>query len=248
MHFWKLAITTCGIVSAFLIAPAFAGTVRADYADDSLYTALGNDPKYQSVGSILWPQSNGTLSNAASGVLISPKWVLTAGHVVDTFTTDNTTRTFNIGGTQYFNGTNYTAVQHFAQPAWNGNVAAGNDIGLMLLGTPVVGITPASRYYSGGELGLTGTSVGFGEGGTGTSGNIAGSYGTKRAEQNVIDVFGPTVASTSFNSNILASDFDKPTNDNKNGFGSAAALPLEGSIAPGDSGGGTFVDDASGTR
>jgi len=156
MHFWKLAITTCGIVSAFLIAPAFAGTVRADYADDSLYTALGNDPKYQSVGSILWPQSNGTLSNAASGVLISPKWVLTAGHVVDTFTTDNTTRTFNIGGTQYFNGTNYTAVQHFAQPAWNGNVAAGNDIGLMLLGTPVVGITAASRYFSGGELGLTG--------------------------------------------------------------------------------------------
>ncbi|HMB96507.1 MAG TPA: trypsin-like serine protease [Tepidisphaeraceae bacterium] len=247
MRLSRIAAAVCGLLPFFATAPISASTTRTDVSD-SLYTALGNDPKYASVGAVLWPVlSSPTLSNAASGVLISPKWVLTAGHVADTFTTDNTTRTFIVGGTTFANGTSYTVIQHFANPAWNGTVAAGNDIGLMLLNTPVGGITPASRYFSGGELHAVGTSVGFGETGTGTSGEVDGSYGTKRAVQNNIDVFGPVFSNQTFSSNILASDFDAPFNDGRNGFGTADALPLEGSIAPGDSGGGTFIDTASGT-
>src|SRR5262249_11508910 len=52
------------------------------------YIALGNDPKYAAVGAVLFPDL------FASGIVISPKWVLTAAHV----TQDTGTVLFNVGG------------------------------------------------------------------------------------------------------------------------------------------------------
>src|SRR5438874_1232374 len=97
-----------GLISAaILCAPTYGITRRADRAD-SLYTALGNNTKYQSVGYVIGP------GFSASGVLISPKWVLTAAHVVDT----TGTRSITLGGSTY------NDAEHFAYPTWTGDLNA----------------------------------------------------------------------------------------------------------------------------
>ena len=94
-------------------APALAITIRDDRTDIQ-YQNLAADPKYRTVGSMTWP------GFACSAVVISPKWVLSAAHCVDTAAT----RTF------FLNGSTYTEAQHFAHSSWNGNPGGGNDIGL----------------------------------------------------------------------------------------------------------------------
>ena len=56
-----------------------AGTIRDDVAD-SFYTSLAQQSVYDSVGFLTW--SIGSSGYIASGTLIAPDWVLTAGHVV----------------------------------------------------------------------------------------------------------------------------------------------------------------------
>src|SRR4051794_25529176 len=100
LRFW-----TCLAAVGSTAAPALAITIRDD-RPDSQYLALAGDAKYKSVGRITWP---GFL---ASGVVISPKWVLTAAHVVDSADSH----------TFFVNGVNYNEVQHFAHPSWTANV------------------------------------------------------------------------------------------------------------------------------
>jgi hypothetical protein len=88
-------------------------------------------------------------------------------------------------------------------------------------------------------MGQVGTLVGYGETGTGLTGQISGTFGTMLAANNMID--------GSYNSQVLGVDFDSPTNPNDSTFGSSTPLPLEGLAAAGDSGGGVFITIGSNT-
>lgn len=227
---------------------SFGGTIRHDTLD-SFYTNLAADSRYQSVGKFLY--SVGASGYLASGVLISPQWVLTAAHV----TAGNN---YNGGGISsmtftLYNGSSpsqYAASNWYTHPGWgasSGNLLAGYDIALVRLSTPVTGFTPATLAPSS-EYVEEGTIVGFGTTGTGLTGStLAG--GTKRAGNNMVDAQGDGVT---MSPNVLLVDFDEPGNTSASTLGNFylggnTPLPLEYLSAPGDSGGGLFVTRESET-
>jgi hypothetical protein len=219
------------LVVAWFFACAFsvdAGTIRSDRSD-TLYQNLAASVGYAGVGQFIGTTS--TYGFAASGTLIAPDWILTAAHVVD----DATSLTFNI------DGNSYSAAQWAYHSKWNGDLAAGYDIALVKLNS-APGIAPATRYTGSSEVGAVGTSVGYGKTGTGLTGATTFD-GLKRAGQNRIDQYYSTRSNR-----ILVSDFDNPTNSNDSFYGSSTPLDLEYLIAPGDSGGGLFVDFGSGPQ
>ena len=225
MRTWRTLLAAAIFVACTvaLIAPA-QGITRRDDRADSLYLSLGASSAYASVGLVAF--STPTANYLASGTLISPDWVLTAAHVVD----QTTSLTFTI------NGTDYAASNWIAHPGWDPNdLLNGYDLGLVHLSSSVSGVTPAVRYTGSKEKTAVGTMVGYGMTGTGKTG--AKVYdGNKRGAQNTIDmIYGP-------NSNLLLLDFDNPKNPRDSSMGSAKPLDLEGIIAPGDSGGGLFIN------
>lgn len=214
-----LSVLFCGVW-------AHAGVVRDDRAD-SLYQSLAASSAYAGVGQFVGTTSSYGFS--ASGTLIASDWVLTAAHVVD----QATSLTFKIGGNSY------AASQWAYYSKWTGDLAAGYDIALVKLSSSP-GIAPATRYTGSNEIGAVGTAVGYGKTGTGLTGAVTFD-GLKRAGQNVLDRYY-----SSRNNNILMSDFDSPSNPSESSFGSSTPINLEYLIAPGDSGGGLFIDSGSG--
>ncbi len=214
----------CIIILLCCCSETQAGTIRHDVSD-SAYLSLAAESQFDSVG-----QFSGTTSSfsfLASGVLIANDWVLTAGHVVDSATS----LMFSIGGVDY------TGDSWISHPGWTGDLLAGFDIGLVHLSSVVAGIDPATRYTGSQERSSVGTSVGFGLTGTGLTG-ITTADGLKRAGTNRIEA--------QIGNGILLSDFDnpaKPPVKSDNVFSSPKPTALEFLIAPGDSGGGLFLDD-----
>ncbi|MBN1910746.1 MAG: cadherin-like domain-containing protein [Pirellulales bacterium] len=193
-----------------------AGTIRHD-RDEALYLALADDPAYAAAGQIC------TGSLLGSGVLISPTWVLTAGHMA------TAQASFRLGDETY-NAVASTIVKY-----------PGEDVGLFQLDRPVTDVAPAKLYLPefGSELGREAVTVGFGRSGTGLTGETTYS-GTKRAGQNTIDMLGSVWG---WSENLLLVDFDRPDDDGAgNRMGSPEPLDLEYCMAHGDSGGGLFVD------
>jgi hypothetical protein len=220
-----------------------AGTIRHD-VPDAQYTTLAADPKYAPVGRLSWNTSAGAF--AGSGTLLSSTWLLTAAHCVDDATLSNLK--FQV------NGQTYTAEEWLPHSSWTGDLKRGYDIALVRLSAPVTNVVPAARFTGLTEVGLVGTSVGFGRSGTGLTGDTIAS-GTKRAGQNLLDALGSQLVTTGSQANrysdrIVLGDFDHPTDSsyNRTFSASGAALPLEYMIAGGDSGGGLFVDVAGHAR
>lgn len=177
---------------------------------------------YPSVGKV-----TGSLYNG-SGVLISDRWVLTAGHI----------SLYKKGGTFAIGGSNYTIDSVITHPQMSGS---SYDLGLLYLSTSVTTTAAATmiRFASPADiLGKEATWVGHGFTGTGLTGAI--SPIEFRAFTNIIDVIGShpdyQLPATSF-----VSDFDKPDGSTNAPTSSPTATRLEGSVASGDSGGGVFV-------
>jgi hypothetical protein len=220
---WTIAILF--VLAAGIVDSASAIVVRDEH-DDMLYRSLGSSSPYESVG-----RFSGTTAKSgflASGTLIAPEWVLTAAHVVDSAKT----LTFTIGGHSY------QVDRTITYPGWNGNLWSGCDLGLVHLAKPVENIRPAQLYTGSAELNQADTVVGFGQTGTGSVGGTKAD-GVKRGAQNVITQIE--------NRRLLVADFDNPMPVGAVSLGYAQSLPLEGMIAPGDSGGGLFITTSTGT-
>ena len=248
----------CGSISAGLICVLLghmdfgrAGVIRNDVAD-SFYTNLAAQSVYDSVGFLTW--SEGTSGYIASGTLISPEWVLTAGHVVGG--TNNSGAGISemiFGLSSSYDGMGVSALEWIPYTGWSssgGNLWNGVDLGLVRLSQPITSVSPAQIDFRTSLVGLLGTNVGYGRSGVGTGG-MTTDAGTKRAGQNMIDARGGMVTTmgsgTLLNLNgisptVLFQDFDHPTNLVASSMGSTIPVAQEYLIGSGDSGGGLFID------
>ena len=254
----------CGSISAGVacvllgfLAAGRAGVIRDD-VNDSIYTSLAAQSVYDSVGFLRW--NEGASGYIASGTLISPEWVLTAGHVVggtNNYGAGVSGMFFGLGSV--YSATGIAATEWIPYAGWsssNGDVWAGVDLGLVRLSQPITSVTPALLDFSTPLLGLLGTNVGYGRSGIG-SGGMSTPAGTKRAGQNMIDARGGMVTTMGsgtlldldgISPTVLFQDFDHPTDPVASLMGSVTPVAQEYLIASGDSGGGLFIDVGGATK
>ena len=222
-----------GLIACAGVAAPAGAVVIADGTPDSSYTALGNSFAYSSVGQIYGTSASGAF--AASGVMIAPDWVLTAGHV----TAEATSLKFftDAGGTNFSRAGAVAADAWYTNPGWTGNPTSGADIALIHLSADpsciAAGSCQTAAIYTGAsELNKIATMVGYGKTGTGSTGATTFD-GLKRAGHNKIDyAYGA-------HRDMLLADFDSGSSAN-NATGSRKPVSMESIIAPGDSGGGLF--------
>ncbi|MEO7097716.1 MAG: trypsin-like serine protease [Luteolibacter sp.] len=177
---------------------------------------------YPMVGKVSGSGLNG------SGVLISNRWVLTAGHVAD----------FKTGGTFNVDGVNYLIQSYFTHPS-HGIFSTTYDVGLLYLSTAVPGIEAAallSPAAYGSLLGREATWVGNGL--TGVGSDDTRGTNEMRAFTNVIDGVTPFAG---LPAPSFFSDFDNPDGTGNSLDSDATPTRLEGNVTPGDSGGGVFI-------
>jgi len=234
MAFRRLVALGAALAAIVIATPSQAIVIRDDIPD-VYYTTLGNAAAFNSVGQIYGSSASGVF--AASGVLIAPDWVLTAGHV----TADATALTFYMdsGGDwdSFATRSGIGADSWSTHPGWGGIPIFGTDLGLIHLSSSVAcggtltidGGCAAERYRGTSDASRVGYLAGYGSTGIGSTGETAFD-GLKRGAINAVDTATSALLLADFDSG-LASD---------NVIGSQYPGILEGLTAPGDSGGGLF--------
>lgn len=165
-----------------------------------------------------------------SGVLIGEQYVITAAHVAGSSNPGD--YSFTIGGLTY----GVSAVTVYS--GWS--ALGGNDLAILQLSTSVTNVTPAPLYTGNDELGKTVWVAGYGQPGNGTDG-INGARGTLRAATNIIDAY--SYGSYTSGNNLFFDFDDGNINNYYNRTGSQTMTTYEGMVAPGDSGGGVFIEE-----
>ena len=220
------AFFLCLVLTAALMGSSLGITVR-DNVSDAQSQSLGNSISVSAVGKLTRP------GDTVSGVLIDPRFVLTAAHVTGGAAPN--AFTFSIGTSTY------QSVRYVVHPTYNGASEDGDDLAIIELDRAVADVTPALLYSGTSEATVQATITGFGLGGNGTSGGTL-PLGIKRAATNTID----GTSYLTFTSNrLLFFDFDAPApplpgNPAENKIGSFSPTSFEGMFAVGDSGGGVF--------
>lgn len=215
---------------------ATAGIIRADVSDEA-YLSLASHTEFDPVGRF-WERitiDGQEFEWFASGVLILPDWVLTAGHV------PNASGSTNVGF-QLNDGEIIGFEQIVSHPV--------EDLALVQLSEPAVDVAPARLYHERNEIGRIGTIVGYGDFGTTATPPApeASNRGPRRAGLNTIDGILsdypnlPGSPWTRVRDEILVADLDYPGEPEKNLTGEELPLSLEYNVQSGDSGGGFFLE------
>ncbi len=207
-----------------------------------------------------------------TGTLISPNWILTAGH--NFFSSDEQTNPAPVSGIIVNIGNDPNNPQQIINvkrlvfhPSWlvdDNLFASGNDLCLVELETSITNITPAPLFTSANEaIGSTVWYSGFGDYSE-TAGQNPDNFSKKHAIENVLDrkISGITSVANNitYSGGLLAFDFDSPDGNSNTlgdttvnqdeqllGSGTSNASPktYEGATVQGDSGGPLFVKDGS---
>ena len=212
------ALVLFGLLS--LTNTASAIIVGGTSANNAIYAASG----YTGVGF-----SVASVGSCSGSLLSTGMHFLTAAHCI-LGATGNATINFSNGTSSF----SYTSVSMIAHPDFSSSsYFGGADLAIVTLGQIVdASISRYSLYSATGELGQTGTIVGYGREGIGTSGGDSGTFGTRRQGQNQID--------TLIGGNILYYDFDNGLAAQSTSGGLGLGVN-EVSIYRGDSGGPTFI-------
>jgi secreted trypsin-like serine protease len=213
----------CTLLIASL-APLASGIVIRDDVPDSEYQALAAQSQFAAAGRMIFNTGSGNFFGG-SATLIAPGWVLTAAHVADN--QPASAWRFDLGSS----ASRVSVAEVFIHPDWGGDdqIVNGSDFALMRLASPITSVTPASISRRPSPApGTDIVHVGFGGTGTGTTGFTSSSPVVKRAATNVLE------ATDFFTPFFHYCDFDNPAN--------GGATPLEGQLAPGDSGGPIFAN------
>jgi hypothetical protein len=229
---------------------SFSGIIRHDVSEQD-YLEMASQPQFDCSGRIIQLSD----SSGGSGVLISPRHVLTAAHIF--IDSDEKADTVFVDGKKVvsyqhnnqrtalasdfvvkFGNNEYQGKAIYLHPEYS-STGSKYDIAIIELEKEVKAIEPVKRNRSYDELHSKFVGVGFGASGIANKPQTVKSHAKKIAGQNVVDSIGGYLVDK--RPAMMFYDFDHPTNTECcNKMGSPIPEPLEYISTGGDSGCGIF--------
>lgn len=228
------------IVVGLLVAGSTAQAMMAGVLPDSpaaRVDANTTSSMWNGVGSVI--VGGGTYS----GVLIAPRFVLTAAHVVGSASPSSVQFVLNYGGDQTH------VIQALSIKKHPTESFPYDDLALIELATAApagVSVYPIERntIAVGHQIAL----VGYGASGNGNVGvTVSASRSVKRRGWNIVNLIQTTLDASGRESLFYLYDFDAPTGNGSLG-GPSTGNTFETLVAGGDSGSPAFIVDSAGPR